>query len=102
MVHGFFLVGDHQRLEFGALIDKRSILGDKCRIVSLQMLINFLQFLDLKHTDLVFLAFFALTANAIRHNLDCLLAQAQVALQHSLLRQVFGLQITENHFELSH
>ena len=66
------------------------------------MLVNFLQFLDLKHADLVFLAFFTLAANAIRHNLDCLLAQAKVALQHSLLRQVLGLKVTKNHFELSY
>ena len=102
MVQRLFLVMNHERLEFGALVDQSFVFINKHNIISFQVLVHFLQLLDLEHPNLVLLSFFTLTPDIIGHEFDCLFAEAEIALKHTLFGQVLCLEVAEEHFKLSH
>ena len=77
------------------MIDKNLVFVKQHSIVSFQMLIDFLEFLDLEKANLILLSFFALVTNIFCHELDCLLAETEITLKHSLLGKVFRLEIAE-------
>ena len=102
MIQRFFLVMNHECLELGALVDQSFIFINKHNIISFQVLVHFLQLLDLEHTNLVLLSFFTLTPDVISHEFDRLFAEAEIALKHTLFGQVLRLEVAEEHFKLSH
>ena len=102
MIQRLFLVMNHECLELGALIDQSFVFIDKHSIISFQVLVHFLQLLDLEHTNLVLLSFFTLTPDIIGHEFDRFFAESEIALKHTLFGQVLRLEVAEEHLELSH
>ena len=93
---------NHECLELGALIDQSFVFINKHSIISFQVLVHFLQLLDLEHTNLVLLSFFTLTSDIIGHEFDRFFAESEIALKHTLFGQVLRLEVAEEHLELSH